>query len=53
LVGAHAGLGLELALGKSLALDFEGRYIGYLNKSPMDASSPGAWTTSAGLVAHF
>ena len=53
LIGAHAGLGIEFALGKTFALDLEGRYIGYLNKLPTDASNAGAWTTSVGLVAHF
>ena len=53
LVGAHAGLGLELALGKSAALDLEGRYIGWLNQTAMDTASPGALQATAGLVFHF
>ena len=51
--GLHAGLGLELALGQNLALDFEGRYIGYLDKSPTDPSLPGALQLTGGLMVHF
>jgi hypothetical protein len=53
LVGAHAGLGLELALGKTAALDLEGRYIGWLNQTAMDQSNKGAVQATAGLVFHF
>ncbi len=51
--GLHGGLGLELAMGKSLALDLEGRYIGYLDKSPTDPSLPGALQLTGGLMVHF
>jgi hypothetical protein len=49
--GLHAGLGLELALGKSVALDLEGRYVGWLQRDKGDA--PGALQTTAGLLVHF
>ncbi len=51
--GLHGGLGLEFALGQSLALDLEGRYIGYLDKSPTDPSLPGAFQFTGGLMVHF
>jgi opacity protein-like surface antigen len=51
--GLHGGLGLELALGDSVALDLEGRYIGYLDKSPTDPSAPGALQLTGGLMFHF
>lgn len=53
LVGPHAGLGIEFALGKTVALDLEARYTGYLNRKASDASLPGALTTTAGLMFHF
>jgi len=49
--GLHAGLGLELALGKSVAIDLEGRYVGWLSREQGDA--PGALQTTAGLLVHF
>lgn len=51
--GLHGGVGLELALGQKVALDLEGRYIGYLDKSPTDPSSPGALQLTGGLMVHF
>jgi len=51
--GLHGGLGVELAMGQNLALDFEGRYIGYLDKSPTDPSLPGAFQFTGGLMVHF
>ncbi len=53
LFGPHAGLGLELALGDSAALNFEGRYINYLNVTPEDVSAPGAVQGTAGLNFYF
>jgi hypothetical protein len=49
--GLHAGLGLEFALGKSAALDLEGRYIGWLDREKGDA--PGALQPTASLLLHF
>ncbi len=51
--GLHGGVGLELALGQSLAIDLEGKYIGYLDREPTDASLPGALQLNAGLMVHF
>jgi len=51
--GLHGGLGLELALGQRVALDIEGRYIGYLDKGPSDPSSPGALQLTGGVMVHF
>jgi opacity protein-like surface antigen len=49
--GLHGGLGLEIALGKSVALDLEGRYIGWLERAKGDA--PGALQTTGALLVHF
>ena len=52
--GLHGGLGVEFSLGKNLAFDLEGRYVGYVNEnSPEDPSVPGAFTTTAGFLVHF
>ncbi len=51
--GLHGGLGLELALGDSVALDLEGRYIGYLDKAANDPSAPGALQLTGGVMFHF
>lgn len=53
LVGAHVGGGLEIALGRKLALDLEGRYLGYLNRRPEDPAIPGAVQLTGGLAYHF
>jgi opacity protein-like surface antigen len=54
LFGLHAGVGVEFAIGKNLALDLEGRYIGYVSGTPEnDPTIPGAFTTTAGLLVHF
>lgn len=53
MIGPHAGLGLEIAIGKRLALDLEARYIGYVNPIPADPTVPGALTTSVGVLWHF
>jgi hypothetical protein len=49
--GLHGGLGLELALGKSAAIDLETRAIGWLDREPGDA--PLALQATAGLLFHF
>jgi opacity protein-like surface antigen len=52
--GLHGGLGVEFALGKNLAVDLEGRYVGYVNDTiPGDPSINGAFTTTAGFLVHF
>lgn len=50
--GLHAGLGLELALGNNFALDFEGRYIGWLDER-LEGEAPGAIQATAGLQVYF
>jgi len=52
-MGPHAGLGLELALGQSIALDFEARYTGYIGMDPLDDTLAGGFSTNAGLLFHF
>jgi opacity protein-like surface antigen len=51
--GPHAGLGVEFAIGKSAALDFEGRFIGYVNKLPEDPAAPFAGQFTSGLKLYF
>jgi opacity protein-like surface antigen len=54
LYGLHAGAGVEFAIGKSVALDLEARYVGYVNGTgDDDPSMPGAITTTAGFLVHF
>ena len=53
LFGPHAGLGLELALGDSAALNFEGRFINYVNVEEGDPTVPGAVQGTAGLNFYF
>jgi len=51
--GPHAGVGVEFAFGKRVALDLEARYTGYLNTDSQDMSMPGAFQTTAGFLVHF
>lgn len=51
--GPHAGVGIEFALGKSVALDFDARFIGYVNKTPEDPSAAGAFQGNMGLNFYF
>ncbi|MBK7755505.1 MAG: outer membrane beta-barrel protein [Deltaproteobacteria bacterium] len=52
-LGAHGGLGLELAIGKSAALGVEARYIHSLNVDGDDPSTPGALQGIGGLSFYF
>jgi hypothetical protein len=53
-LGLHAGLGLELGLGKTASIDLEGRYVGWVSDStPESPSAPGALQATAGLMIHF
>jgi len=51
--GPHAGVGVELAFGRNVALDLEARYTGYLNTERDDPTIPGALQTTAGFLVHF
>jgi opacity protein-like surface antigen len=51
--GLHVGLGIEFAIGDRIGLDFETRYIGFLDRSPFDPASDGQFQTTGGLVYHF
>jgi opacity protein-like surface antigen len=51
--GPNVGLGVELALGKSIALDLEGRYTAFLGTDEQDPTAPGSFQTRAGVVVHF
>lgn len=53
LAGPHAGLGLELALGRRVVLDLEARYVDYLNRRYDDPALPGALTTTAAVMIHL
>lgn len=50
--GLHAGLGLEFGIGKSVAFDLEGRYIGWVDER-LPYEAPGALQATAGLLVHF
>src|SRR5690606_28313168 len=49
LAGPHLGAGLEIALGDSLALDLEARYVSYW-AGLADGADRGALTTTAGQI---
>jgi len=49
----HAGLGLELALGRSVAFDIEARYLSEMQALSDDPLSDGAVQATAGLMVHF
>lgn len=51
--GPHAGVGIEFAFGKNVALDLEARYTAYLNTEMDDPTLPGAVQTTAGFLVHF
>lgn len=51
--GPHAGVGIEFALGKQVALDFDARFIGYVNKPADDPSRAGAVQANMGLEFYF
>lgn len=51
--GPHAGLGVEFAFGRSIALDIEGRVIGALNGLPDDPSLPAQGLGKVALQFHF
>ena len=53
LFGPHVGLGIQFGIGQSAALDFEGRYIGFLNVEDDDPSVPGAVQGTMGLKVYF
>ncbi len=52
LIGPHIGAGVEIALGKRVALDLEARYAGFLNAYD-SAALPGALQANAGLMFQF
>ena len=52
LFGPHGGFGIELPLGGAVALDFEGRYTGWLN-APEGEQNGGPWSMLGGLQVHF
>lgn len=51
--GPHAGVGLEFAIGQSLSLDVNGKYIGYVNVEGDDPSAPSALQGNLGLNIYF
>ena len=50
--GPHAGLGLEIAIGKSVAIDLDGRY-NYLVNAAANGAVSSVVTTNVGLLFHF
>lgn len=53
LFGPHAGLGVELAVGENAAINFEGRYIGFVDVDLEDPSAPSAVQGNMGLSFYF
>ncbi|MBM4369971.1 MAG: outer membrane beta-barrel protein [Deltaproteobacteria bacterium] len=51
--GPHGGLGLEFGLGKDVSLNFDARWIGYVNKEETDPAVPGAFQGNMGLNFYF
>lgn len=51
--GPHAGLGVEFAIGKSLAIDLEARYMPFIGTSADDPTLPGNVQTGINVLAHF
>lgn len=51
--GPHGGLGIEFGLGKSASLNFDARFIGYVNKPTNDPSRTGALQANMGLNFYF
>jgi hypothetical protein len=50
--GPHAGLGVELAIGQSLAFDLEGRF-NYLLNAADSGAAPANLTGGLGMLFHF
>ena len=53
LFGPHAGLGVEFAVGENAAINFEGRYIGFVDVDLDDPSAPSAMQGNMGLSFYF
>lgn len=51
--GPHAGAGLEIALGRSVAIDLEGRYTALMTAPIEDPTFPGVVTANAAAMLHF
>ncbi|GDX81883.1 hypothetical protein LBMAG42_36940 [Deltaproteobacteria bacterium] len=51
--GPHGGLGIEFGLGKSASLNFDARFIGYVNKPVDDLARAGAVQANMGLNFYF
>jgi hypothetical protein len=49
----HAGLGLELAIGKRIAFDVEARYLSQLRSLEAAPGAGGAAQVTGGLLVHF
>lgn len=51
--GPHGGVGLELGLSKKTSVNFDARWIGYLNLGEGDSAYPGAAQANMGLNFYF
>lgn len=51
--GPHAGVGLELGVGKKASVNFDVRWVGYLNKDAADLTTPGAALGNMGVNFYF
>lgn len=53
LFGPHAGLGLEIAVGKNATIDLEGRVTSYLDVGPEDPTVPASLQGKVGFNFYF
>ena len=51
--GPHLGGGVEIAIGKSVAVDVDARYTGFVTADDTDPTLPGALQTGVGVLVHF
>lgn len=51
--GPHVGLGIEFGLSDKTSLNFDGRWMGYLNRPEGDPAYPGAFQGNMGLNFYF
>ncbi len=51
--GPHVGVGLEIAIGKVVAIDVDAKYTGFVTADAADPTIPGALQTGVGLLLTF
>lgn len=51
--GPHVGAGVEIAIGKVVAVDLDAKYTAFVTADEADPTIPGALQTGVGLLVHF